>query len=131
MIKPEKLQELFKRLSKLGVKEEELVVKYILGSGPGGQKVNKSHSTVYLKHLPTAIEVKCQRTRSRTLNHYYAHLLLCEKLEKQLLGIQTAKEQAAAKIRRQKKRRSRRSKEKILEEKRAHAEKKQLRRSDA
>ena len=115
-------------MKKLGIRDKDLTVKYILGSGSGGQKINKSHTAVYLKHLPTGIEVKCQQTRSRSLNYYYAHMSLCEKLEKKLLGEKTAKEKEASKIRRQKKRRSRRSKEKMLEEKRIHSEKKRLRR---
>lgn len=116
-------------MEKLEINEKDLTVKYILGSGAGGQKVNKSHTAVYIKHLPTGTEVKCQKTRYRSLNHYYAHLALCEKLEKKLLGEKTAREKLAAKVRRQKKRRTRRSKEKMLDEKRQHSDKKKLRRT--
>ena len=128
MVKPEKLAALQERMKKLGISDKDLIVKYVLGSGAGGQKINKTHSTVYIKHIPTGLEIKCQQTRSQALNHYYAQLALCEKLEKLLLNEKTAKEKEAAKIKRQKKRRSRRSKEKMLEEKKEHSEKKRLRR---
>lgn len=111
----------------MGIQEKDLHIKYILGSGKGGQKLNKTSSTVYIKHLPTGIEVKCGQTRSRTLNKYYALHSLCEKIEKKELGEKTKKEQLAAKIRRQKKRRSRRAQEKVLKEKKQTSEKKKLR----
>lgn len=116
-------------MARLGIQERDLHIKYILGSGSGGQKINKTHSTVYIKHLPTGLEVKCGKNRLRTLNKYHALSSLCEKLEKQLLGERTKKEQLAAKVRRQKKRRSRRTQEKILQEKRQISEKKKFRRS--
>ena len=64
MIAKEKLESLDARMERLGIKEADLVEKFILGSGKGGQKVNKTSSTVYLKHIPTGTEVKCQRERS-------------------------------------------------------------------
>ncbi len=126
-IRPEKLNELIKRMQQLGIKDEDIVEKFILGSGKGGQKVNKTASCVYLKHLPTGIEVKCQLQRSRELNRFFARRLLCEKLEEKYQNIKTEKQQEIEKIRRQKKRRSRKQKQKILEEKKRHSEKKQLR----
>ncbi|MCH9610006.1 MAG: Peptide chain release factor 1 [Chlamydiales bacterium] len=128
MVKPEKLEALAKRMEKLQIDDKDLTIKYILGSGSGGQKVNKSHTAVYIKHQPSGIEVKCQKTRSQSLNLYYAKSSLCEKLEEKLLGERSKRQQEAAKIRRQKKRRSRRSKDKMLDSKRLHSEKKQLRR---
>lgn len=127
MISKEKQEILQKRLEKLEVKDAELIEKFILGSGPGGQKINKSSICVYLKHIPSGIEIKCQKARSLTLNRYYARQLLCEKLEKQLFDIKSIKEQELAKIRKQKRRRSRRTKEKMVEEKRQLSEKKQFR----
>jgi len=66
-------------MKQLGIDEDDLIEKFILGSGKGGQKVNKTSSCVYLKHLPTGIEVKCQQGRSRELNRYVARYELCEK----------------------------------------------------
>ncbi len=107
-IKKQKLEELEKRLKQLNIKDAQLVEKFILGSGPGGQKINKTAACVYLKHLPTGIEVKCGRNRSRELNRFFARRELCDRLEKKLFGKKTSQEKAKLKIRKQKKRRARR-----------------------
>jgi protein subunit release factor B len=126
-VSKEKEAELFDRMEKLGIKEEDFIEKFILGSGSGGQKINKTSSCVYLKHLPTGMEVKCQRDRSRTMNRFLARRELCEKLETQLSDEKSKKEKAFEKIRRQKRRRSRRAKEKMLADKQKHSQKKNLR----
>ncbi|MDD4183782.1 MAG: peptide chain release factor-like protein, partial [Candidatus Omnitrophica bacterium] len=59
-----------------GIREEDIVEKFIRASGPGGQFVNKTSSCVYLKHIPTGIEVKCQKERSQALNRYAARKIL-------------------------------------------------------
>ena len=123
-----KQEQLAARMAKLGVEESELVERFILGSGPGGQKVNKTASCVYLKHEPTGIEVKCQATRSRALNRYHARRELCERLAERIEGEKSERRREAEKIRRQKRRRSRRQKEKMLEGKRKQSEKKERRR---
>lgn len=122
-----KEQELSARMERLGIKEEDLVEKFILGSGSGGQKINKTSSCVYLKHLPTGIEVKCQKDRSRELNRLFARRELCDKLEEALFQEKSKKRQAIEKIRRQKRRRSRRAQEKILASKKHRSEIKNLR----
>lgn len=109
----EKVDDLQKKLKSLGVREEDLEEKFILGSGPGGQKVNKTASTVYLKHIPSGIEIKSGKERSRELNRFLARRQLCELLEKDLLGSKTKKEKRIEKIRKQKERRSRRRDSKI------------------
>jgi len=122
-----KLDELSQRMEKLGIREEDLVEKFILGSGHGGQKINKTANCVYLKHIPTGIEVKVQESRSREVNRYLARRLLCEKIEEQIYGEESARKKEQHKIRKQKARRSRRAKEKMLEEKRKCSQKKELR----
>jgi len=126
-LKKDKIKELEQRMEKLGILEEDLVEKFILGSGKGGQKVNKTYSCVYLKHTPSDIEIKCQKDRSRELNRYYARKMLCEKVEEALFREKSEKQKQIEKIRRQKRKRSKRAKEKMLEEKRQRSEKKQLR----
>ena len=121
-------QALADKMSKLGIREEDLIEKFILGSGSGGQKINKTSSCVYLKHLPTGIEVKCQRDRSRELNRLFARRELCDKIEELVLKEKSKKQQAIEKIRRQKRKRSKRAQEKILESKRHHSEIKKMRR---
>lgn len=127
MVTKEKQEALEKRMRALSINEEELIEKFILGSGSGGQKINKTSSCVYLKHLPTGIEVKCQKERSRELNRYYARKELCSKLEEIYHKEISKKVQEREKIRRQKKRRSRKSKEKMLADKKNLSEKKSLR----
>jgi len=117
------------RMKKLGIRDTDLVEKFILGSGKGGQKINKTASCVYLRHLPTGIEMKCQRERSRALNRFLARKELCERIEERLLGEKSARRRAAEKIRRQKRRRSRRQKQRMLEDKHRHSEKKEMRKS--
>lgn len=123
----EKEQKLLERLEKLGIREEDIKERFIRGSGSGGQKINKTSNCVYLQHEPSGIEIKCQRTRSQALNRYYARVQLCEEFEERVLGVQSKRQQEAEKIRRQKRRRSRRQKEKILGEKRQRSQVKELR----
>ncbi|MDD5428971.1 MAG: peptide chain release factor-like protein, partial [Candidatus Omnitrophica bacterium] len=94
----------------------------------GGQKVNKTSACVYLKHIPTGIEVKCQQERSQALNRFFARRILADKIERLILGKESEEEKRIEKIRRQKRRRSRRAKEKMLRDKKLHSEKKALRR---
>ncbi len=126
-VSPSKRAELSRRMSQLGVLERDLVEKFIMGSGRGGQKINKTSSCVYLCHPPSGIDLKCGRTRSRELNRYLARRELCDRLAARQQEALSARQQAIAKIRRQKRRRSRRQKARILEDKRYHSEKKQHR----
>ena len=123
-----KREQLAAFMKRLGVKDDDLEEKFILGSGRGGQKVNKTASCVQLLHRPSGLIIKCQKTRSRELNRYYARKELCERLEEIELGARSRRRQAAEKIRRQKRRRSRRQKERMLKLKHRQAEKKALRR---
>jgi len=125
-----KEQELADRMERLGIREEDLIEKFVLGSGSGGQKINKTSSCVYLKHLPTGLEVKCQKDRSRELNRLFARRELCEKLEEALFKEKSKKRQEIEKIRRQKRRRSRRAQEKILASKKHRSEIKNLRKGN-
>lgn len=123
----EKHEQLQERMTKLGIKDEDLIEKFILGSGSGGQKINKTSSCVYLKHCPSEIEVKCQKSRSQEMNRFIARRELCDKLDEKINKKKSDRQQAAEKIRRQKKRRSRKSKEKMLEDKSLHSQKKSFR----
>ncbi len=128
MSSPEKQAALEQRMASLGVTEEDLVEKFVLGSGSGGQKINKTHSCVYLKHVPSGIEVKCQSSRSREMNRFLARRELCDTLDERRLGRASKRRQEIEKIRRQKRRRSRRSKQKSVRDKRLLSRKKNLRR---
>ncbi|UFS72445.1 peptide chain release factor-like protein [Geomonas sp. RF6] len=107
-VSPEKNRWLKERMALLGVKEEDLEERFIHASGKGGQHVNKSSSCVYLKHLPTGIEVKCMEDRSQSLNRFLARRYLLEKME-EAAGVPSKKSAKEEKLRRQKARRKRRS----------------------
>lgn len=124
----EKLAALEQRMAALGIAEGDLLEKFVRGSGSGGQKINKTSSCVFLKHLPSGVCIKCQMDRSRELNRFLARRELCEQLESIRDGKATAKTQAIEKMRRQKRRRSRRSKQRSVADKRLLSTKKSLRR---
>ena len=114
-------------MEQLGIHEADLLEKFIRGSGHGGQKINKTSSCVYLKHLPSGQEVKCQLNRSRVMNRHLARQELCDTLEEIQRGKQSSRQQAREKIRRQKRRRSRRQRQRDVGLKRQHGQKKTLR----
>jgi len=114
-------------MTELGIFETDIVEKFILGAGSGGQKINKTSSCVYLQHIPTGIEVKCQESRSREENRELARRTLCMKLEAIRRQKVQEKKKSIAKARRQKRKRSPAQKEKLVEDKRRVSVKKQLR----
>jgi protein subunit release factor B len=122
-IRKEKEDSLRKKMDSLGIFEKDIVEKFIRSSGKGGQKVNKTSSCVYLKHLPTKIEVKCQRERSQAINRFLARRILTDKIEGMIKGKESEEQQRIAKIRRQKRKRSKRAKLKMVEDKRIHSRK--------
>jgi protein subunit release factor B len=126
-VSSDKAKFLADRMLTLGVVESDFEESFIRSSGPGGQKVNKSSSCVYLIHIPTGLSVKCQRERSQSLNRFLARRLLLDKIEKRQKGFIAQEKELLEKIRRQKRKRSKRAKEKILTAKHQQAEKKVLR----
>lgn len=126
-VSKEKEEALRKRMDSLGIFEKDIVEKFIRSSGRGGQKVNKTSTCVYLKHLPTDIEVKCQKERSQALNRFFARRILADKVERTIKRMESEEQQKIEKIRRQKRKRSRRAKLKMLEEKKKQSQKKKER----
>jgi protein subunit release factor B len=123
--KQRELQALFVRL---GIREQDLLEKFVRASGPGGQKVNKTSSAVYLKHLPTGTEVKVQVHRSQSINRFQARRLLAARLLAKVEGVATAEAARIEKVRRQKRKRSKRAKARMLDDKKVAGEKKASRR---
>lgn len=126
-IRPEKVKELEQKMKKLGIFEKDIAEQFIRSGGHGGQKLNKTSSCVYLKHIPTGIEVKCQQERTQSQNRFIAKRILTEKIETIVMGRMSAEQQRIEKIRRQKRRRSKRAKEKMLQTKKFNSQKKELR----
>ena len=119
---------LARRMSALGIREEQLQERFVRSSSPGGQNVNKVSSCVYLKHLPTGITVKCQIERQQWQNRYLARKILLEKLAQRKQRQIDQARMCRQKQRRQNRRRSAAQKLKILENKRRQGLKKNLRR---
>lgn len=126
-VTPAKQDALAQRMQRLGIRDEDIEETFVRSRGRGGQNVNKVATCVVLIHRPTGTIVKCQRERSQALNRFHARQLLADKIERQVLGAASAEAQRIAKVRRQKRRRSRRAQEKMLQAKHARAITKALR----
>jgi protein subunit release factor B len=124
LVAVEKSLTLEKRMALLGVREEDIVENFIRSSGPGGQNVNKTSTCVYLKHLPTGLEVKCQRQRSQLLNRSLARHILLSKIEHKLQQDILQRQSFKAKIMRRNRQKPKSIKVRILENKRYHSKKK-------
>jgi protein subunit release factor B len=126
-VSPEKERALIERMERLGVSEGDLRETFVRSSGPGGQKVNKTSSCVHLVHMPSGLSVKCQQSRSQTMNRFIARRLLLNRIERIQKGLVIEEKQRIEKVKRQKRRRSKRAQEKILKIKHIQSEKKSLR----
>ena len=115
------------RMKRLGLQERDLVERFIRGSGPGGQKINKTSSCVQLRHLPTGIEIKCQQSRSLLANRVKARDLICDLVEQRELKRKARRRFEAEKRRGQKRQPSKGNKKINVANKRRHGIKKRLR----
>ncbi len=107
-VSEEKDQWLKKRMEALHIHEKDIEEKFIRSSGRGGQKVNKTSTCVYLKHIPTGIEVKWMKERSQSLNRFLARRELVKRIEK-LSGQLTPEDVKIHKAKRQKSKRKKRA----------------------
>jgi protein subunit release factor B len=120
--------ELRARMERLGIREEDVEEEFVRGGGAGGQKINKTSSTVVLRHRGLGIEVRCARERSQAMNRFFARRMLCEKVAEKTRAEKSEAQRRREKIRRQKRRKSARQRAIQVEEKRRHGEKKSMRR---
>lgn len=122
-----KEKEIENKMRRFGIKESDIAESFIRSSGRGGQNVNKVATCVYLKHILTGIDVKCSKECSQALNRFLARRILVNKIEGLILGKASEEQQRIEKLRRQKRKQSKRAKEKMLAYKRMRSEKKSLR----
>jgi protein subunit release factor B len=108
-VSPEKNAWLKNKMSELNILEKDIIEKFVRSSGNGGQKVNKTASCVYLKHLLTGVEVKCMMDRSQSINRFLARRELAEKIERLMKGYESTTEKNIRKLRKQKIKRKKRS----------------------
>ncbi len=111
VISEKKIAEITREMERLEVKEADLEEQFVLGSGKGGQKVNKTSNAVRLVHKPSQITVNCSKERARETNRWLARRDLCEKIAASR-GEKTRSQSKIDQIRKQKKRRKRRAEDK-------------------
>jgi protein subunit release factor B len=110
-----------KRLTALGVAAAEVDERFVRGSGPGGQKINKASSTVWLRHRPTGIEVRCQSERSQSANRIIAWTTLCGRLEARARAAREGERRLREADRRRVRQKSRTQKVRMIEAKKHRA----------
>ncbi len=107
-VSEEKNKWLKERMEALGILEKDIEEKFVRSSGKGGQKVNKTSTCVYVRHIPTKIEVKCMKDRSQSINRFLARRELVKRIEG-LAGPGTPDDIERDKIRKQKAKRKKRT----------------------
>lgn len=82
-VTPAKREALRQRLATLNIDLAAVDEQAVKGSGPGGQKKNKTQSGVLLRYslVDELLVVKWQRERQHSLNRYLALRELCDEVE--------------------------------------------------
>ena len=127
MVSRDRIRALLVRMTSLGIHRDDLEEEFVRGAGAGGQKINKTSSTVRLRHVPSNIEVRCQEERSLTQNRYLAREALCERLEKRRAEALQSSKAAVARKRRQQVKRSKGVKAGMVRDKRQRGNVKAMR----
>ena len=109
-VTPAKLDALRAQLARLTVDLARVDEQAVKGSGPGGQKVNKTSSGVLLRYELNGetLVVKWARERSRSLNRFLALRELADEIEMRVSPSTSTRLKEFEKIRKQKDRRRRR-----------------------
>ena len=109
------------RLAALRISAADVDERFVRGAGPGGQKINKTSSTVWLRHRPTGVEVRCQRERSQVANRELAWAELVDKLEARVRAAREAAQQSREAERRRTRQKSYGQKVRMIQSKKHRA----------
>ncbi len=112
-VSEKKEKALLDRMYELNVKEDDLEERFVRSSGSGGQKVNKSSTCVFLRHIPTDTTVKYQKERSQALNRFFARRTLLDQIELKQKGYIKEDKKSIEKIISQKRKKRKRTIEKL------------------
>lgn len=115
------------RFVSLGVRPGDIEERFVRGTGAGGQKINKTSSTVWLQHRPTGVEARCQRERNQATNRLIAWTELADKLEWRRQEAKNEAQSARELFRRQNLKKTRGQKIKMIQAKKHRAKIKQKR----
>ncbi|EAW08702.1 peptide chain release factor family protein [Aspergillus clavatus NRRL 1] len=107
---------------RLKINDADLTISYLKGTGPGGQKINKTNSAVQLIHKPTGLVVKSQATRSRSQNEKIARQILADKVEELQKGDESRRAIKAERARKKKASKVKKSRRKYRELEREQGE---------
>jgi protein subunit release factor B len=113
--------QILEKLAALGVRLDDVEERFIRGAGPGGQKINKTSSTVWLRHGPTGVEVRCQQERSQGANREVAWGELVAKLQARKTQALAAVVDAREAERRRTRQKSRRQNVRMIQSKKHRA----------
>lgn len=113
--------QILQRLTEMNIRLDEVEERFVRGTGPGGQKINKTSSTVWLRHRPTGIEVRCQAGRSQTANRELAWRELCDRLVARQLAAKAEQRDEYEVQRRRARQKSHTQKAKMVDAKKRHA----------
>lgn len=116
------------RFVSLGVNPGQVEERFVRGSGAGGQKINKTSSTVVVLHRPSGVEVRCQRERNQSTNRLLAWEELADKLEWRRQEARNQAQSARELVRRQNLKKTRGQKIRMIQTKKHRAKIKAKRR---